>query len=232
MKLLKLLSVIFISLTLMACALSPQKPVALSDGYYDNKERMIGVYIDNLPAADTYFPGASCLLCIAAASAANSDLTDHVRTLTTEDVLAVKAELESILTKKGVSYKFIDEPIDFSKLPKFSNGSKEGDFARSDFRQLKSNLGVDKLIVVDVNQLGVIRSYSAYVPTTDPLGYVYGYVASVDLTTNKYDQYHTLNVRTAVKGEWDEPTTFPGVTTAYFQSIELMKKQVLESFDK
>jgi hypothetical protein len=34
----------------------------------------------------------------------------------------------------------------------------------------------------------------------------------------------------SAQGEWDEPPKFPGLTTAYYQAIELAKDKIKDQF--
>lgn len=105
----------------------------------------------------------------------------------------------------------------------------ENGFAEKDFRVLKDKLGLDMLVVLSLDQHGAYRSFSSYIPNGDPQGYIAGTLYTVDLTTNGYVQYLSIAERVQPQGEWDEPTAFPSVTTAYFQSIENVKSLVTKS---
>lgn len=64
---------------LAGCA-TRQMPVLLAENALGGSAGRVGVVMTPLPKVDTYFPGASCLLCLAAASIANSSLTTHTQT--------------------------------------------------------------------------------------------------------------------------------------------------------
>ncbi len=232
MKLSHLLFLLITTLFATGCSVSPQKPISLDTQFYNVKSEKIGLYLDTIPKANTYFPGASCLLCLAAAEIANSDLTEHVQGLPNSEVDISLNIVEEILKANGLEVVRVEQPINISELKKFSTDNELIPYARKDFRSLKSSLGVDKLVVIDINRLGIYRSYSAYLPTSDPLGYVAGNISVIDLSDNQYKLYEPVNIKTKVKGEWDEPNQFPGVTTAYFQSTEVLKEKVKTLFSK
>jgi hypothetical protein len=50
-----------------ACATAPQSPVSLASDALSHGAR-VGVVMTKMPRVDTAFPGAACLLCMAAAS--------------------------------------------------------------------------------------------------------------------------------------------------------------------
>ncbi|MFT3955963.1 MAG: hypothetical protein QM722_16720 [Piscinibacter sp.] len=213
---------------LAGCATAPQNPVTLNGGALAAPNARIGVAMTALPKVDTSFPGASCLLCIAAASMANSTLTTHANTLPPEDLARLKELLAEQLAKKGTQAKVIAEPLKIDDLP--SASAQGTNLARKDFTGLAKAHDVDKLLVVAIHTLGFERSYAAYIPSGDPKAVVRGVAFMVDLKTNAYDWYQPLNVLRASDGAWDEPAKFPGLTNAYFQAVELGKDEVLKPF--
>jgi len=185
--------------------------------------------MSKVPAVDTFLPGASCLLCMAVAAGANSELTDHARTLPPEGVAELKQRVAKLLEARGTEVVQIDAPFDLSKLPNFRVGEIPN-AAKKDFRPFKDKYSVEKLLVIDITGLGFMRTYSAYVPTSDPKGWLGGYGYLVDLNTNTYDWYLPVDVQKSAEGEWDEPKDFPGLTNAYFQALEHGKDAFLAPF--
>jgi hypothetical protein len=95
-----------------------------------------------------------------------------------------------------------------------------------DFRALASKHQIDKLVVIDVSMLGVLREYAAYFPTSDPKAIVNGKGFVVNLSSNAYEWFMPFDIRRAADGSWDEGPKFPGLTNAYYQSIEEAKDLV------
>lgn len=228
MKKIALAALIISSSMFVGCAVTPQSPVALSENFYSNKETLVGVYMDELPETKTHIVGAGCLLCIATAAAANSKLTTHLNTLGTDELADLDENLVEVISEKGVKASLIMTPINFDKLGKFK--SDEPNVAKKDFTPLKEELGVDKLIVIDLNAAGAYRPYSSYVPTGDPVGTVMGLAYTIDLNTNQYELYENIDIKVSAEGEWKEPPTFPGVTNAYYEAVELTKDKVITLF--
>ena len=219
MSLLRLFtSSIVVSVFLIACAATPQGPISPSGEIIARHEGHVGVVMSALPKVDTAFPGASCLLCLAFAATANSSLTTHTHTLGADEVASYKANLIDALRKKGFDVTDIPGSLDVSKLP--NAHAKVSGHPIKDFTSLKAKYGVDKLCVLEIAQLGFVRSYAAYVPTSDPQAIVRGQAYLIDLSRNAYDWYQPVNITTTAEGKWDEPPGFPGLTNAYFQAIE------------
>ena len=218
---------LLLSLLLLGGCAAMQKPVALKQDVLAPGAR-IGVAMAPIPKANTDFPGAGCLLCIAAAEATHSTLTAYVQTLPTDDLASLKDELAAALRKKGVDAVVIAEPLKVDELPE--NAIAGDNIARRDFSALRKKYGVDRLLLIQVTALGVTRNYSAYVPTSPPMGSLRGTGSIVNLSTNTYEWHKIVAVTRASDKTWDEPPKFPGMSNAYFQALELGKDSFLEPF--
>ena len=209
-------------LALGGCATAPQQPIAFhQDAFNKGQPSKIGVVMTPIPKVDTYLPGAGCLLCYAAAAAANSTLNSYSHTLPVEDLPNLKKQVADVLVKRGLDAVVIDEPLDVKKLPR---AHAEGpNLARQDFTALKAKYHVDKLLVIDVELLGFVRTYASYIPTSDPKAEFNGLGYIVDLNTNAFDWYNPVSIVKSSDGQWKEPPKFPGLTNAYFQTLELGK---------
>lgn len=213
---------------LAGCATKPQLAVPLSSDAISVKSGRIGVATTPIPTVDTSFPGAGCLLCMAAASLANSSLTAQTQKLPPEGVAALKTRIADALRQRGADVVVIEETVKLDALP--SNTAKGANLATKDFSSLKSRYKVDKLLLVDIRQLGIERRYSAYVPNSDPKAVLRGTGYLVDLSTNTYSWYLPVSVEKSADGKWDEPPSYPGLSNAYFQALELGKDAFMEPF--
>lgn len=225
-----LLVVLLISAIPCAWGRPPQQPVAFSmDTYATSQPKVrVGVAMTALPKHTTHVPGASCLLCLAAAAGANSDLSTHSRTLSNEDLLKLKEEVAGLLRKNGIDVVVIPDEIKLSDLPKHK--TKGTDIAIRNFSSLRQKYEVDKLLLIDITALGFIRNYSAYFPTSDPNAFfaATGYI--VDLNSNVYEWYQPVSITKSAEAEWKEPPNFPGLTNAYFQVLEMGRDELLRPF--
>lgn len=207
-----------------ACATKPQQPVQLAPDAVGPQSGRIGVAMTKLPDVDTHLPGAGCVLCMATAAAANSSLTDHAKTLSYEDLPELKNEVAKLLAKKGANAIVISDAIDVDNLSSFSG---EGtNVAKKDFSPVQQKYGVDKLLLIDITALGFQRTYSAYIPTSEPKGVFRGSASIVNLKSNTYEWYMPVLVLKSADKQWDEPPKFPGLTNAYYQALELGKDQL------
>ena len=81
---------------LVGCATAPQTPVALEANRLNASSGKVGVLMV-MPTADTHLPGAGCLLCLAAASMANSSLTTHTKTLAGKELASIQGDVVEAL---------------------------------------------------------------------------------------------------------------------------------------
>lgn len=226
-RLLSAVAIVLLSLA-AGCATRPQMPVEMSAPALADRSARIGIAMTALPTPATYLPGTDCLLCIAAASLANSSLTAHAKTLPNGDLSSLKVALAALVRERGAVPVLIEEPILLDALPDHS--SKGENLARKSFAALQRKYTLDKLVLIDVRQLGFERTYSGYIPTSEPKGVVRGTGSLIDLKTNAYDWHLPLNVTRSADGAWDEPPKFPGLSNAYFQVIELGRDELLQAF--
>jgi hypothetical protein len=204
-----------------------QKPVKLSMDAWSSQSVKVGVVMGTVPKPDTQFPGANCLLCIAAANVAHVTLTNYTNTLAADDLETLPADIAARLRARGIDAKAIDERIAINKLPTLSRATDQADH---DFTSIGTKYGVDKLVVIEIALLGFERAYSSFVPASDPKGFITGRGYLVDLKTQKYEWYDNLRILRASEGSWDEPPKYPGLTNAYFQAIESSKDQFVKVF--
>ena len=100
--------------------------------------------------------------------------------------------------------------------------------AKKDFTPLAKKYGVDKLVVVEIQTLGLWRTYSAYCPTSDPKA-VFGGVAHVNLRTTHTSWYAPgLGVQERGGRVGSNQPNFPELTNAYFQAMEVGKDEFVK----
>lgn len=145
------------ALLLGACVTAPPKPISLDQNATSLKGAKVGVAMSAVPKPDTQFPGAACLFCLAAANIANLSLTSHTQTLPLEDLPKLKAELAGLLRDKGATVVELPDSFVVASLP--DSSGKSENTARKDFSSLRSKYNIDKLVVLDITLLGMVRTY-------------------------------------------------------------------------
>lgn len=222
-----LIGVLAGALILAGCAATPpQQPIAWNSAAAHAQGTRVGVTM-KMPKVDTSFPGASCLLCLAAASVANSSLTTYTQTLPGDDIAHIKSDLADLLRKKGYAPTMLPDDFAVDDLPKSEGGTNKPAY---DFSSLRGKYQIDKLVVVQINRLGITRNYSAYIPTGEPQSVVSGVGYMVNLADNTYEWYQPVAQARNAGGPWDEAPKYPGLTNAYFQAVEGARDTLLKPF--
>jgi hypothetical protein len=223
------LTAIFFSLLVLfltGCATVPKQSNIDFNVQSLKKGEKIGVYIESVPKITTQFPGASCLLCLGAAAVANSSLTKQVESFKPEALGKIQDTLISQLKNKGVEVVKINEPI--KKLPKIKPTAVAP--IDKDYRPYQAQYGIERLIVVSYNQVGVNRPYSAYIPTGGPHVVISANFFMVDLATNTYSLYAPVAITKAPDGAWDVSPKFPAVTNAFYQAEDEAVESITKPF--
>jgi hypothetical protein len=215
-----------IAISVAGCATAPQPAIDFAPSAVESGK--VGVAMTSLPAIETHTPGADCLLCLAAASMANSSLNAHAKTLPYEDLPKLKNDVAELLRKKGATVVVIDENI---KVDALGDAKGEGqNIAKKDFTPLAQKYGIDKLVIINIALLGFERKYAGYLPTSDPKGILRGTGYMINLKSNAYEWYQPVEVIKSADKTWDEAPKYPGLTNAYFQALEMGKDSFLKAF--
>jgi hypothetical protein len=217
------LAALTVAAVLAGCASKPQLPVSMGGNDEWKSSGPVGIVMTAVPAPNTYFPGAGCLLCIGFAELSNSSLTTHTKTLSRDEFESLKEDAAGALRKKGAEVVVFNDKVVLDTLPK---GKGENGPAK-DFASLKSKYPVNRLLVIQVDMVGYERTYANYIPTSDAKAYVKAQGFIIDMADNHYHWYQPVEVRRAAEGAWDEAPSFPGLTNAYYQAVEQAKDALL-----
>jgi hypothetical protein len=209
------------------CASPPQLPIAMNSAALHVQGTRVGVAME-VAKVDTVFPGAGCLLCLAAASVANQSLTAYTQKLPTDDIAHIKSDLSEQLRKRGYTPVLLPDDFKVDSLPKGADGPNKPKY---DFSSLRGKYQIDELVYVQISQLGISRNYASYVPTGAPQATVLGHAYMVNLADNSFDWYATIKQERSATGAWDEAPNYPGLTNAYFQAVEGARDDVLKPFN-
>jgi len=225
-------ALVAVTILVSGCVTPPQTAVYLDQNSLASQSGRLGIAMTTLPKVDIHLPGTGvgCLLCMAAASISNSTLTAHVRTLPYEDLPNIKEYIAASLRKKGADVTVIEEDLDMEKLSEAS--AKGPDIARKNFSPLRQKYNIDRLLVIDIDTLGVSRTYSAYFSIGDPQVVLQGTGYIVNLKDNTYEWYLPVNIFRSSDGDWNEPPHFPRLTNAYLQALETGKGSFTRPFAK
>jgi len=220
----RLIVLMFLAFT-VGCASIPQSNVPFSSESI-KQGATIGVVFTKIPDNTSVYPGADCLLCLAAAATANSKISKHVKSLDYDTFNTLKDDLKKGFESKGFKTVLIDKELNLKSLPK-QKGNPDLDLAKRNFNSFKKNKGIDYLYVLDLARVGFHRPYGAYIPKGDPSAQVVGKAYLIDTSTSSYVWYKQIQVTKFSESRWKEPPNFPGLTNAFYQALESAKDMSL-----
>lgn len=225
----KLFTILLLCLFFTACSSTKYQPPVQYSGSVPVQGNTIAISTNVPENPKMTTPGASCLLCLAAAAAANSGLTSHTKTLNNDELTSLGTELTETFKTSDYNVTLLTEPVSIKKLKKAASAVTPTDPVR-DHRPLKQTLNATHLLVLDIKYVGFVREYSSYFAKTTPYSLVEGDAYLVNLETNQYDWYLPIYEKNSVGKEWKEGPDYPGLTNAYYQSVASTRDKVLSAF--
>lgn len=127
-------------------------------------------------------------------------------------------KIVSDLRKNGISARITNQTITTNQLPKFpSNNLNE--YAFIDYRSLANQLKADKLLLINVTEIGATRPTTmGVVPIGGPIGHISMSGQLIDLKTNRVLWGKVVVEHVKSNNKWYQPPNFP-----YFEnSMNLM----------
>ncbi|NRF69017.1 hypothetical protein HLB44_18650 [Aquincola sp. S2] len=211
-------------------------PVDLHKGaaIFDEKTSVgVVVQLPERPNVWEYDPerggAAGGLLQLGIVTAVTSKLTAHAKSLPTDELRAVESELMRALQKKGVAARSFSDSELMKTFKPDRFDAKDGTSHVRDMRPLRDRLGVERLLVVTVGQVGFNYPFSGVIPMAagDPMAYVGGEAYLLDLRTNAYQWYKKVRTLRGVGKTWDQPPAYPALTAKFFEAVEVAKEEIV-----
>lgn len=202
---------------LVGCA-AQQQPIALTNSFYEEGGKNIGILRTGVPIATTMYTGQIGLLDYAIISVANSGLDEHLATLTFPEYDSFIGELGLSIEQSGFNVSVIDEPLTKEETKNLSK-PKEG-ISTNDFSRYKSKYNLDYLMIINFRSIGTTRSYYSIVPTSEPsaTSWINGQIINLD--TNELYWYADTISQKNIQSPWDEgEASYPNLTNAVYQSL-------------
>ena len=233
MKLFKYLTVLLVVFSLYGCVVITPN-IGVKKEFWDNKTDVVGVAVVKLPEAQAHKAGSQGLLDIAINNANAGDLEEALKKQDLSSIHNVQDKVVAYLSSKGFKVKKVAGPIDLESLKELeatNDDSKAIYYARRDFKPLKSSLGVDKLVMIQVNAVGTIRSYYGFFPIGAPSGYsvLNGYVVNLADNRLEWNQSVTQTVPHGA-ADWDVPPDFVALVKAMDSAYKQSQSMLLNNF--
>jgi hypothetical protein len=206
--------------------------VALKPTFWKETQQTIGVTTVVAPKLGAYRAGGEGLLDMAINNAMSGSLEAHLQSLDASRFNVVADHYVAKLNERGFKARRLPGEVDPVKMAPFkAEGS--GEFAAVDLRPLGQKEGVDKLILLSLQQCGTLRAYYGFIPLGAPQALCVSKGELIDVKTNQVEWRafaEQANATVEIVGEWDAPPDFRNVTVAVEQAMKQAQVFVFEEF--
>lgn len=200
---------------LVGCAKQPNVPLA--DNFWQDKKQKIAVVTTKSPTPHVYQTGGEGLLDYAINSVANNGLGEH---LSSTDLTWYRKLPQNFVTRLKQSNVYAQA---YDEQPKSGAGHAQ----YFSFARLQ---GADKLLLIDLEAVGVQRSYYSFVPTGDPKAYCVLKGELIDTNNNQVLWRYKSDILQPIQGNWDQSPNYPNLTHALENAEALAEQEMIASF--
>lgn len=222
-------AVIALFMGLVGCA--PAR-VALRPSFWKDTQSKVGVAAVPAPKLAAYRSGNQGLLDLVINEAMAGSLEAHLQHLDANGISSMTDHYVEKLNERGVNARKLSRTVNPLTFQPFTAPSS-GEFAERDLRPLAQQEGIDKLILISLQQCGTSRAYYGFIPLGAPKAMCVGKGEMIDLKTNQIEwrAYPETNDATQdVVGEWDEPPDYRNVTAAINRTMTRTQVLLFEDF--
>lgn len=227
LRLLPRLAVALLFAAISGCALNPA--VTMNRDIWSQTDKTVGVALVTLPKAAAHRVGGQGLLDQAINEAVTESLGGYLKQLDLAPYGEAVGEIGKRLQALGFKVVEFRQPLGTEALKDFSSDDKSRTYAGKDFRGLRQQYGVDRLVLLTVLAAGTQRSYYGFVPISKPVALLRGRGELIDLTNNEILWRENVESTAAIGGEWDQPPNYPNLTIAVQQNIRSARDRLVAS---
>jgi len=219
-------------LLIVGCA---QPNIKVSQDFWQNKQKQIGVVIVAPEPAQTYRYGGEGLVDMAINNAITGGLRGYVKTLQPNNFMTISDMFVYELNKKGINAKKLNYTLNLEDY-KNSDG-------KVDLRVLSDKEKIDTLIVFNIFQWGTNRKYGmGIIPLEAPKAYFSADGYMFDLNSSEPVNLKTKNslwakrlrdykiCRRDIPSPWEQEPNYENLTTALNENMENIKKMLYDDF--
>ncbi|MHB1222263.1 MAG: putative periplasmic lipoprotein [Gammaproteobacteria bacterium] len=201
--------------TLFLSGCAAEKNIQLSDAFWQQKQNKIAVAGVKPAKPGVIKVGSQGLLDMAINSAMTHKLDTHLSKTDLSWYYSLPNDMASKLKQRHVAVIV-------------AGSGMEVDEKRTAI--IATEHHVNDVLVMRLQAVGVIRRYSGFIPIGAPEAYCVLKGELIDSTTKEVKWRHLAEVKLPVNGEWDQPPTFPNVTSTVREAITASRQEILDSF--
>jgi ABC-type uncharacterized transport system auxiliary subunit len=206
-------SLIFLS----GCA-TPEKNIALTENFWKDSKHKITVAntkITNTNKPKLHSMGNQGLLDMAISSAATKTFSNYLEKTDCAWYNDLSKKFVGQLKKRNISSEIHPMYIDPEQ-------KKEAVFT--------AKIDGNKLLLIELQQLGAIRNYYGFIPTGAPKAYCLLKGELINREDKQVLWRHITKIEEPVQGNWDQPPAYPNFTLALQQAVVSAQEEMIDSF--
>lgn len=221
-----LLLITFISLT--GCV--NQKNIPLKADFWKQRKQKIVVVNNKKIRPALYHQGQEGLLDMAINNVVTDKFQRHLQSSTMDWYSALRSDFARILKKHGMNA-VIGKDINVADLPNYKNkGDKTKNYAHKDYTTLSMPMPGDKLLVIQVNQFGALRSYYGFIPLGPPKALVTLQGRLVNTHSNELLWRYTTQIVMSTEAPWNQPPHYPNFDKTLKKALSMASREMLNDF--
>lgn len=199
------------------------KPTQLPESFWKEHGRKVAVSVEELPRPSSTKLGGQGLLDMAINEAMANGWDKHVESMVFEPYGELAEQFVAKLNGMGFEAAVVAPKL--VGLPPYKAKPEQKSVAvfNSDLAKSSALAGKDYLLLVSVRAFGTARSYYGFMPTSDPAGYVNGYITVVDIRSNEIKWWKDVIINKASEKPWDQAPGYPNLSQAIDQAVEQSK---------
>lgn len=132
---------------------------------------------------------------------------------------SLKKETSNALTNKNKTFEIISDNFNDDSLTKFEAPTLVVPHTKSDFKFIKEKYKVDEIVLIKVNNYGLLLVYSGVLLATKK-GQTLIDVQKMDLKNNSLLQQKRFETNTAIKSDWTSRGDYENLQTAIQTTID------------
>lgn len=208
----KILLIIIALLFLSSCA--TQKNIQLTETFWQQKQHKIAIAAEKPAEPGVTFVGSQGLLDLAINHAMTNKLNIRLKQTDLTWYEHLSNELADKFKEHSINTIIADKEttIDDKKVT-----------------SIAAKYSTNEILIVKLKALGVIRRYTGFLPTGAPEAYCLMEGKLIDTTTKQTKWLHLTETKLPIKGNWDQPPTYPNVVSSVKEAISISKQEMMDS---
>ena len=212
---LKISLMMLIAILLVGCA-APKRNVSLSESFWKNTKHEVAIAktkFDKKPSLHRF--GQQGILEYAVSSAVTSKFSKYLQKTNMDWYEKFPQKFVAQFKKRNIASNVYSADLN-------SKQKKNATVAI----QMEGN----KVLLLELLNLGATRKYYSFFPGGAPKAYCVLKGELIDRQNKKILWSHFAKIEEPVRGDWDQPPSYPNFTLALKQAVDSAQEEVIDSF--